>query len=64
MELAGALTNLALILRERRKRYIEHHKDDTSGKQHEEHAKELEKEICQPSFEHSPLSKIALDQTI
>ena len=26
MELAGALTNLALILRERRKRYIEHHK--------------------------------------
>ena len=46
MELAGALTNLALILRERRKRYIEHHKDDTSGKQkHEEHAKELKKEM-------------------
>ena len=42
MELAGALTNLALILRERRKRYIENHKNDTRHKlKHEEHAKEL-----------------------
>eukprot|EP00944_MAST-04C_sp_MAST-4C-sp1_P010364 g10364.t1 len=46
MELAGALTNLALILRERRKRYIEHHKNDTRHKlKHEEHAKELKKEM-------------------